>query len=98
MITDDEILRMARQHGDCITVFGGDEYVFDEAGLCALVKEASAAVPEGWKLVPKEPTHFMVQASWECSGLVRYTNGEAKRISIAYQSMLDAAPIPTEAT
>jgi hypothetical protein len=53
---------------------------------------AQPAVPEGWKLVPKEPTHGMVKAFQDAMSLefgMRTTAGYHARV---YSAMLAAAP------
>lgn len=53
--------------------------------------------PEGWKLVPVEPTDKMLEAAWD-SDAADYV-GEHKRIwqlGPAYSAMLAAAPTPPE--
>lgn len=52
-------------------------------------------IPDGWVLVPKEPTDAMCEAAWE-SDATDYV-GEHKRIhraDLAYKAMLAAAPKP----
>lgn len=56
------------------------------AGLGAL------PIPDGWKLVPKEPTEEMVRASWDCAGITSPIDGQRRYIAIAYHAMLEAAP------
>lgn len=46
-----------------------------------------STIPEGWQLVPKEPTDEMFNAAWG-----------AKNPYIAYQAMLAAAPEPENKT
>ena len=55
------------------------------------------AVPQGWKLVPVEPTDDMCEAAWNSDG-VDYV-GEYQRIhraDLAYAAMLAAAPQPPQ--
>ena len=48
-------------------------------------------VPEGWKLVPVEPTQAMVEAAFDA-----LPNSQLEgRIRTHYRAMLDAAPTPT---
>lgn len=49
------------------------------------------AVPEGWKLVPIEPTQEMIKAAME-----EYTKDEWRRCESCYADMLAAAPTPKE--
>ncbi|WP_257817994.1 hypothetical protein [Burkholderia glumae] len=60
-------------------------------GLIALIERLTsprAAVPEGWKLVPVEPTPEMVSAGEH----VAYSDVAYAPPEIAYRAMLDAAP------
>jgi len=54
-----------------------------------------APIPEGWQLVPKEPTPEMIEAA---SGYAASTVNSGKRPTIAgyYVAMLDVAPKPEE--
>ncbi|MFY4709945.1 hypothetical protein [Burkholderia glumae] len=54
----------------------------------ALLTSPRAAVPEGWKLVPVEPTPEMVSAGEH----VAYSDVAYAPPEIAYRAMLDAAP------
>ncbi len=53
---------------------------------------AVASIPDGWQLVPKEPTEAMVRASWDCAGVTSPISGQRRYIAIAYHAMLEAAP------
>ena len=72
---------------------GGSEWVLlDEVSACILETSsgptiAESAVPEGWKLVPVEPTRAMCEAGW-----YRMQNhlGEEE----CWKAMLAAAPTP----
>lgn len=52
---------------------------------------SAPAVPEGWKLVPVEPTKAMVDAACEKHG---YPCGDRYIYAKGYRSMLAAAPSP----
>lgn len=58
--------------------------------------EPSSGVPEGWKLVPVEPTKEMTKAAFDAFEVVnpmQYGNGTEARRAI-YDAMLTAAPTP----
>jgi hypothetical protein len=69
--------------------------VYDQTGewrgTCHCMKAAQPAVPEGWKLVPVEPSDAMVQAAHHLD--LSYMPGQegADRAAI-YRAMLAAAP------
>ena len=72
-----------------------DDRVMDYGRACyAAALSQTAGVPDGWKLVPVEPTDEMIDAAWECDSATDYV-GEHKRIhsaADAYRAMLAAAP------
>ena len=53
---------------------------------------AAVTIPEGWQLVPKEPTQAMIRASWDCAGVSSPIDGQRRYIAVAYHAMLKAAP------
>lgn len=55
----------------------------------------AAAVPEGWQVVPEEPTKEMIEASWDVAGIGVIGNQQV-HIAIAYRVMLAAAPKPED--
>ena len=60
--------------------------------------EANAAVPEGWKLVPLDPTEQMVDASHRYSEEFMFEPKWTRKLCrCAYTLMLSAAPNPPEA-
>lgn len=65
-----------------------DEYVEVAAWLCGIPAQPAPSVPDGWKLVPIEPTKEMLksgQAEWlDCAG--------ADPSWDVYQAMVKAAP------
>ena len=94
----DEILRMAGEWARVARFYGARE---DNAlQLTAAFETFSAyldsiTVPEGWKLVPVEPTEAMCDAAWASEG-TDYV-GEHHRIwqfAPAYRAALAAAPKP----
>lgn len=67
----------------------------NEATMGAVASTAglgAVSIPEGWQLVPKEPTKAMVKASWDCAGVSSPIDGQRRYIAIAYHAMLEAAP------
>lgn len=84
--TDDEGLRNVK-NGTFGEMFNGD-YIdkFDGQWLGVYLTPPAASVPDGWKLVPTQPTQRMIDAHTE--GMA---NGGATR---AYRDMLAAAPAP----
>lgn len=71
-----------------------------EAARIALAALTAPAVPEGWKLVPIEPTDEMCKAAFEARDKwpsAHCDNWREQRYSFAqprYKAMLDAAPAP----
>lgn len=55
--------------------------------------QPAAAVPEGWKLVPVEPTEGMGQAGHDAWW---YGEADEEMFSAVYSAMLAAAPEPTK--
>ena len=51
---------------------------------------ASARVPDGWQLVPVEPTDDMVRVVYP----LHWYEGPGRRLKIAYKQMLAVAPKP----
>lgn len=51
------------------------------------------AIPDGWKLVPIEPTDSMVEADWDVSMSEAHSNGGVA--CAAWRAMLEAAPQAT---
>jgi hypothetical protein len=49
------------------------------------------SVPEGWKLVPMEPTLEMVEATWEDDAVMKADGYNAIRKAM-YRAMLAASP------
>jgi hypothetical protein len=60
-----------------------------QAGAVKAEQLAGVAVPEGYKLVPVEPTHYMRQ-----QGEAALFNGNGSLLA-AYRAMLSAAPVPS---
>ena len=60
----------------------------DDADVFPLYREAAPRVPEGWQLVPKEPTEEMAREYWTFND--RF---DVKMID-AWKAMLAAAPKP----
>ena len=56
--------------------------------ICAI----PASAPEGWKLVPVEPTDAMIESGCRALGALYGQYGASE----AYRAMLSAAPIPPE--
>lgn len=69
-------------------------YVYEAAE--ALLRELSPAVtvPDGYALVPKEPTQEMLEAAWQyhCSEAYNTTRPDAETDAECYRAMLAAAP------
>lgn len=62
--------------------------VYTAEQLCQAVREAvAAAVPEGWKLVPIEPTQEMCVVDFDCDDSVGIDSAR-----IIYKAMLAASP------
>lgn len=49
-------------------------------------------IPEGWKLVPTEPTEEMVQAGWDDANRMAGDFDPTPEIAPIYRAMLAAAP------
>lgn len=60
------------------------------AALVLLAAVPQTAIPDGWQLVPKEPTPEMMQAGFDVRGGHMY--------GATYRAMLAAAPKPGEPT
>ena len=63
-----------------------DAHKYRDAFRTALA--ALRSVPEGWQIVPVEPTPEMISAGWEHTALPCWSEDVAK----AYRAMLSAAP------
>lgn len=93
-LTDDEITKIADQCGmyechDNGRINGNMVLDFARAVLAAAPAQAEPSAPEGWKLVPVQPTQEMCQvAQWKLREWPRYPF----RVAPVYQAMLDAAP------
>ena len=61
-------------------------YVLDNGDLMPLYPPAQA-IPEGWRLVPEEPTDRMLGAAWNCA-----KDGTHCTHGMIYEAMLAAAP------
>lgn len=66
-----------------------DEYVEVAAWLCGIPAQPAPSVPEGWKLVPIEPTREMIQKACSDHG---YPCGDRSVYARGYRAMLAAAP------
>ena len=66
-----------------------DEYVEVAAWLCGIPAQPAPSVPEGWKLVPIEPTREMIQKACSDHG---YPCGDRSVYARGYRTMLAAAP------
>lgn len=92
-----DALELAATYGSLI----GPQSVIDahEAAITAL-REALAKpdVPEGWKLVPVEPTPGMLNAFWQGTGAERPRSLDAQLSAVqgAWNYMLAAAPQPKD--
>lgn len=93
---------VAKVHSDGYWTTAADGRAFSdrvqrEATVNVYAAPQPAQVPDGWRLVPVEPTDDMCEAAWD-SDAADYV-GEHKRIhsaSMAYKAMLSAAPQPKE--
>lgn len=61
----------------------------------AIAAPVQASVPEGWQLVPTEPTRAMANAGWNTGALFSDTR-MIHDLTAAYCAMLAAAPRSTE--
>ena len=68
-----------------------------KAWQAALEWERSKSIPEGWQLVPKEPTMDMVVAGDDTGRKITIWHGGADVVPAIYVAMLAAAPKPEEA-
>ncbi|MCM2546151.1 hypothetical protein ACVCII_04255 [Burkholderia glumae] len=88
-LTDEQWLDLASRHANA--EWNSTGYLDSIKAVCAdfaLLTSPRAAVPEGWKLVPIEPTSEMVSAGEH----VAYSDVAYAPPEIAYRAMLDAAP------
>lgn len=82
---DDELYEWVIAHS---AVFN-EAHINFKAAIAAPPAQASAWVPDGWKLVPVQMTESMLDAAWcACSGL---DDGDIRDM---WRAMLAAAPIP----
>lgn len=65
---------------------------YERAEFEAAVLAQSERVPEGWQLVPVEPTQAMIRAGWKV-GLMGMDREGPQAV---YRAMLDAAPSPSK--
>lgn len=64
------------------------EYMNEKIALISMIKQyRKEAVPDGWQLVPINPTSYMI-ASW------RIDQSQGRSLESSYQAMLSAAPKP----
>ena len=68
-----------------------DEYVEVAAWLCGIPAQPAPSVPDGWKLVPIEPTSEMLGAG-EDTFVTTYTGTPVSAPIDVYRAMLAAAP------
>ena len=69
-----------------------DEYVEVAAWLCGVPgAQPAPSIPEGWKLVPIEPTYEMLEAG-EGALVPTYTDTPVSVPFDVYRAMLEAAP------
>ena len=96
-----DVCALIRQHGKCEAweLFKNSENGLEV--LCSIVDavraEAKAAVPEGWKLVPKTSTSAMDRAgedAYEGSGYCDCGNANGCSMEAVFDAMLAAAPVP----
>lgn len=63
-----------------------------------MINSADKAVPEGWKLVPIEPTEEMSNSAVDATGAgigMSWVNRSPQKIfRVGYKAMLSAAPQP----
>ena len=80
------IPELRAKHGSIYSLSAFDEL----AERYRRLEEAQISVPEGWKLVPVEPTEEMCLAGSEYVAL----RGLACSVSAVFRAMLSAAPLP----
>ena len=61
---------------------------------------ALSNLPNGWQIIPKEPTSNMVEAGLQTTAAWRDFSGTAatvnrKKMTIRYKAMIAAAPLPS---
>lgn len=81
-------LTLARKHGMTVTK---EFNALVRDVIQEFASRRAQVVPDGWKLVPVEPTEGMLKAAWE-----RGIREEAPDPYYAYKAMLAAAPQPPE--
>lgn len=96
---DAECNTLARQgylHNDGSVVAARERYAKARCAIEARMR--GAAVPEGWKLVPVEPTPEMVEYAFDAVGeIVTNSDGENEKIchpEDAYRAMVQKAAAP----
>lgn len=84
------------------TAWAGYEarYLYTAEQVRTAIQQAAGAVPEGWRLVPDEPTLKMLHAGWDVDELVtpdktyRAMLGAAPQLRSEKISVLSASPAP----
>jgi len=91
MITNEEITALWQKHSTNIWDFAHALMAAAPTG------KQSLQVPEGYKLVPVEPTPEMINAGRICPMPTDIEWDEDEDYSAVYRAMLAAAPTPPEA-
>lgn len=69
----------------------GENYVYDEVKFmwdCWIERAKAQAVPEGFVVVPKEPTPKMIDATWDYDGEIQEMSHNTRNKFI-YKAMID---------
>lgn len=85
-----EAERLAQAYADAVLLGEGN----DEARAALLAHIQRGAVPEGWQLVPKEPTPEMLAGGWGYWLNVMAPGKQRDTAAKEYTAMLAAAPAP----